>query len=67
MSNKTGHGLSPTAMVFKIATIAGKTLSVRQMNSIKDINPRTLKRVYDDVVHDKDKTKADIAMQLLFS
>ena len=45
-----GNGLSRTAMVFKIATLAGHKLTVPEMNRIKDINPRALERVYDSVL-----------------
>ena len=41
-----GNGLSRTAMVFKIATMGGVKLTVPQLNKIKDINPRSLERVY---------------------
>ena len=51
MANKfLGNGLSRTAMVFKIATLAGHKLTVPEMNRIKDVNPRALERVYDHVV-----------------
>ena len=36
----SGNGLSRTAMVFRIATIAKHKLTVPEMNRIKDINPR---------------------------
>ena len=45
-----GNGMSRTAMVFKIATVAGHKLTVPEMNRIKDINPRALERVYDTVL-----------------
>ena len=45
-----GNGLSRTAMVFKIATLAGHKLTVPELNRIKDINPRALERVYDSVL-----------------
>lgn len=45
-----GNGLSRTAMVFKIATLAGHKLTVPELNRIKDINPRALERVYDTVL-----------------
>ena len=45
-----GNGLSRTAMVFRIATIAKHKLTVPEMNRIKDINPRSLERVYDEVL-----------------
>ena len=45
-----GNGLSRTAMVFKIATLAGHKLTVPEMNRIKDINPRALERVYNTVL-----------------
>ncbi len=44
-----GNGLSRTAMVFKIATLAGHQLTVPELNKIKTINPRALERVYDSV------------------
>lgn len=44
-----GNGLSRTAMVHKIATLAGHKLTVPEMNRIKDVNPRALERVYDTV------------------
>ncbi len=51
MANKfLGNGLSRTAMVFKIATLAGHKLTVPELNRIKDVNPRTLERVYDSVL-----------------
>ena len=45
-----GNGLSRTAMVFKISTLAGHKLTVPELNRIKDINPRALERVYDSVL-----------------
>jgi hypothetical protein len=45
-----GNGLSRTAMVFKIATLADHKLTPVEMNRIKDINPRALERVYDTVL-----------------
>ena len=45
-----GNGLSRTAMIFRIATVAGHKLTVPEMNRIKDINPRALERVYDTVL-----------------
>jgi len=45
-----GNGLSRTAMVFKIATLAGHQLTVPELNKIKTINPRALEKVYDSVV-----------------
>lgn len=45
-----GNGLSRTAMVFRIATMAGHRLTVTELNRIKDINPRSLERVYDEVI-----------------
>ena len=45
-----GNGLSRTAMVFKIATVAGHKLTPVELNRIKNINPRSLERVYDTVL-----------------
>ena len=46
-----GNGLSRTAMVFKIATVAGHRLTVPELNRIKDVNPRSLERVYDHITN----------------
>ena len=53
MSKKkfAGNGLSRTAMIFKIATIAGHKLTVPEMNKIKEVNPRNLERVYDHIAN----------------
>ena len=45
-----GNGLSRTAMVFRLATMAGHTLTVPELNRIKEVNPRSLERVYDEVI-----------------
>lgn len=45
-----GNGLSRTAMIFKIATMAGHKLTVPELNRIKDVNPRSLERVYEQVI-----------------
>ena len=60
-----GNGLSRTAMVFKIATVAGHKLTVPEMNRIKDINPRALERVYDTVVGGVSQGDALFALRLV--
>ena len=60
-----GNGLSRTAMVFKIATLAGHKLTVPELNRIKDINPRALERVYDSVVGGVSKGNAMFALRLV--
>lgn len=60
-----GNGLSRTAMVFKIATLAGHKLTVPEMNRIKDVNPRALERVYDSVVGGVSKGDAMFALRLV--
>ena len=60
-----GNGLSRTAMVFKIATLAGHKLTVPEMNRIKTINPRALERVYDSVVGGVSKGDALFALRLV--
>lgn len=60
-----GNGLSRTAMVFKIATMGGVKLTVPQLNKIKDINPRSLERVYDEVVRIGDRENARFALRLI--
>ena len=60
-----GNGLSRTAMIFKIATLGGVRLSPTQLNKIKDVNPRSLERVYDEVLRVGDKTNALFALKLI--
>ena len=60
-----GNGLSRTAMVFKIATLAGHKLTVPEMNRIKTINPRALERAYDSVVGGVSKGDALFALRLV--
>ena len=60
-----GNGLSRTAMVFKIATLAGHKLTVPEMNRIKTINHRALEKVYDSVVGGVSKGDALFALRLV--
>jgi hypothetical protein len=52
-------------MVFKIATIAGHKLTAPQLNKVKDINPRSLERVYNEVVRVNDADNARFALNLM--
>lgn len=61
----SGNGLSRTAMIFRIATLAGHKLTVPEMNRIKDVNPRQLERVYDEVVRLGDGGNARFALSLV--
>ena len=67
MSRKTfaGNGLSRTAMIFKIATVAGHKLTVPEMNKIKDVNARRLEQVYNEVVRANDAGNAAFALSLI--
>ena len=60
-----GNGLSRTAMVFKIATVAGHKLTVPELNRIKDVNPRALERVYDTVLEGVTPGDALFALKLI--
>jgi hypothetical protein len=60
-----GNGLSRTAMVFKIATVACHKLTVVELDKIKDINPRNLERVFDEVIRVGDQNNAKFALSLL--
>jgi hypothetical protein len=60
-----GNGLSRTAMIFRIATIAKHKLTVPELNRIKDVNPRSLERVYDEVVKMGGVNNALFALKLL--
>lgn len=66
MSKKkfAGNGMSRTAMLFKIATIAGHKLTVVEMNKVKEINPRRLESVYNEVVRMGDAGNAQLALSL---
>lgn len=68
--NKTrfaGNGMSRKAMLFKIAAIAGHKLSVVEMNKFKDVNPRSLERVYNEVVRVNDADNALFALRLILN
>ena len=60
-----GNGLSRTAMIFRIATLGGVRLSPTQLNKIKNVNPRSLERVYDEVLRVGDRTNALFALELI--
>ena len=60
-----GNGLSRTAMLFKIATMGGVKLTVPQLNKIKEVNPRSLERVYDEVLRVGDADNARFALKLI--
>ena len=60
-----GNGLSRTAMIFKIATLGGVKLSVPQLNKIKDVNPRRLESVYNEVLRLGDPANAKFALSLI--
>ena len=52
-------------MLFKIALVAGHKLTVTEMNKFKDVNPRSLERVYDEVVRVGDPGNALFALKLI--
>lgn len=60
-----GNGLSRTAMVFKIATMANHKLTVPELNRIKDINPRSLERVYNQIIGGGTSGDAMFALKLI--
>ena len=57
--------MSRTAMVFKIAMVAGHKLTVPEMNRIKDINPRALEQVYNTVLGGVSQGDALFALRLV--
>jgi hypothetical protein len=59
-----GNGLSRTAMLFRIATMAGHRLTVPELNRIRDINPRQLERTYEAVTGWVGMTKGDALFAL---
>lgn len=60
-----GNGISRTAMIFKIATVACHKLTIVEMNKIKEVNPRSLERVFDEVLRVNDQNNAKFALSLL--
>ena len=60
-----GNGLSRTAMIYKIATLAGHKLTVPELNRIKNVNPRSLERVYDQVIGGGTSGDAMFALKLI--
>ena len=60
-----GNGLSRTAMLYKIATVANHKLTVVEMNKFKDVNPRSLERVYDEVLRVGDADNARFALKMI--
>ena len=60
-----GNGLSRTAMLFKIASVAKHKLTVVEMNKFKDVNPRGLERVYDEVLRVGDAGNARFALKMI--
>ena len=62
-----GNGMSRTAMLFKIATVARHKLTVPEMNKFKEVNPRSLERVYNEVVRMNDPGNAMFALRLILN
>lgn len=60
-----GNGLSRTAMVFKIATVANHKLTVPELNKIKNINPRSLEQIYNQVIGGGNLGDAMFALSLI--
>lgn len=57
--------MSRTAMLYKIATLAGHRLTIPEMNRFKDVNPRQLEHVYEEVVRMGDPGNALFALRLI--
>ena len=60
-----GNGLSRTAMLFKIASVAKHKLTVVEMTKFKDVNPRSLELVYDEVLRVGDADNARFALKMI--
>lgn len=52
-------------MLFNIAKVAGRRLTVTELNRIKEVNPRQLERVYDEVLRLGDPGNAMFALKLI--
>jgi hypothetical protein len=64
-TKRPGNGLIRTAMLFKIASVAKHKLTVVEMNKFKDVNPRSLERVYDEVLRVGDADNARFALKMI--
>jgi hypothetical protein len=65
VTKRPGNGLSRTAMLFKIASVAKHKLTVVEINKFKDVNPRSLERVYDEVLRVGDAGNARFALKMI--
>jgi len=65
VTKRPGNGLSRTAILFKIASVAKHKLTVVEMNKFKDVNPRNLERVYDEVLRVGDAGNARFALKMI--
>ena len=52
-------------MLFKIATLADHRLTIPELNRIRNINPRQLEHVYEEVVRMGDPGNALFALRLI--
>jgi hypothetical protein len=52
-------------MIFKIATVARHELTIVELNKIKDINPRSIEGVFNEVFKFRDRDTAKFALSLL--
>jgi len=52
-------------MIFRIAAMGGVELTIPMLNKIKDVNPRSLERVYDEVLRVGDAGNARFALRLI--
>ena len=62
-----GNGLSRTAMIFKIATVAGHKMTAPELNKVKEINPRSLEHVYECFKDGGNKTDAMFALKFILN
>lgn len=60
-----GNGMSRTAMIFKIALIADYKLTAVDTNKFKNVNPRSLEQMYNEVLRQGDRDSARFALSLL--
>jgi hypothetical protein len=53
--------------VLLIATIAGRKITVPEMNKFKDVNPRRLEGMYNEVLRTNDACNARFALSLILN
>ena len=60
-----GNGLSRTAMLYDIALVANYKLTAADMNKFKQVNPRSLESVHNEIMRARNPSNALFALKFL--